>query len=263
MAGIFKGSLLTIAACSSDSSTQGLFNSKTTSHLEDYLSHGLIRINNQFRDGRRSTLYFFGYPTGKGLRARYVYHGPLSTRAWCLQEHLLSPRTLYYTQSQIFWRCPHGDEYEDRIERHDGDSLAERYLFARDVGSEHIRREVWHGELVEMYSGLKLTKTSDKLVAISGLAEAINIRWQWKYVAGLWRESLAYGLCWKREGPGKKSSTYRCPSWSWASQDSAVRYNSVLEMELEASIINVEVDCRLKNAIEEKTKFHLESMMKY
>ncbi|KAI1145399.1 hypothetical protein F4825DRAFT_443965 [Nemania diffusa] len=98
-----------------------------------------------------------------------------------------------------------------------------------------------------MYSGLKFTKMSDKLVAISGLVEAINIRWQWKYVAGLWRESLAYGLCWKREGPGKKSSTYRCPSWSWAPQDSAVRYNSVLEMELEASIINVEVDVDRRN----------------
>jgi hypothetical protein len=29
---------------------------------------------------------------------------------------------------------------------------------------------------------------------------------------------------WRREGGGSKSKSYRCPSWSWASQDSAIGY---------------------------------------
>ena len=39
--------------------------------------------------------------------------GPLSSRGWCLQKSVLSPRQLYYGQDQIYWRCPAGYEAAD------------------------------------------------------------------------------------------------------------------------------------------------------
>jgi hypothetical protein len=31
--------------------------------------------------------------------------GPLSTRAWTLQEEILSPRVLRFLEQQVVWRC--------------------------------------------------------------------------------------------------------------------------------------------------------------
>jgi hypothetical protein len=38
---------------------------------------------------------------------------PHSKRGWCLQERLLSRRTLHYASSQMFWECAHGIRSED------------------------------------------------------------------------------------------------------------------------------------------------------
>jgi hypothetical protein len=91
---------------------------------------------------------------------------------------------------------------------------------------------------VEMYSLGALTLDRDKLVALSGLADAISISDQNKtqdgYLAGLWQSSLPSHLLWTTEtvtrtgGRGEEDSkyvpsrydpvtNYIAPSWSWAS----------------------------------------------
>jgi hypothetical protein len=49
---------------------------------------------------------------------------------------------------------------------------------------------------VTLYSRAKLTKHSDKLVALSGLAHAVQRESGDQYVAGLWRKDLEYSLLW-------------------------------------------------------------------
>lgn len=229
MADIYRGSRLTIAACSSNSSTQGIFNDQSTSDLDDFGS--LIRIDNRLHDGRHSTLYCFSPSLARmtGPRLRNIYLSTLSARAWCLQELLLSPRILHYTQSQLLWECAHLNAYEDGLElRHESEGVKYRNLF-RGYGESPSPRGnraslLWYNGLVPRYSRGKLTHGSDKLVAVGALATTFNLIYHWEYLAGLWRESLVYGLRWCRNGPGKKASSYRCPSWSWASQDSAIQY---------------------------------------
>ncbi|KAI0431138.1 heterokaryon incompatibility protein-domain-containing protein [Xylaria sp. FL1042] len=251
MAGIYRGSQLTIAVALGHSSTEGAFNEQSTSHLEVYVD--LVRLDSQLSDGRHSTLYFDKYINDNNdPYRRHVLHGPLSTRAWCLQETLLSSRILYYTQSQLLWRCNHLSEREDRLP-----------LLPLGVTNEikmpqggapalttQQRVDLWYRVLVPQYATRQLARGSDKLVAISALAEAVSLNSGAKYIAGLWRDSLMVGLLWGRKGPGKKTLSYRCPSWSWASQDSAISYFLRLGYErvsFDASIIAVEVDADQHN----------------
>ena len=72
----------------------------------------------------------------------------------------------------------------------------------------------------------------DKLVACAGVAElfARALGLQAEYLAGLWRDSLLFDLCWYRD-PDTNTCSMRdphAPSWSWASQGNAVRFNCCL-----------------------------------
>ncbi|KAF5968968.1 hypothetical protein FBULB1_10481 [Fusarium bulbicola] len=86
----------------------------------------------------------------------------------------------------------------------------------------------WYVHLVGGdYSHRSLTFVDDKLLAISGVAKALDNIHPYGYMAGHWCEDddeLVKSLCWKRGGPGRKAAKYRAPSWSWASQDSAIDY---------------------------------------
>ncbi|KAI0142806.1 heterokaryon incompatibility protein-domain-containing protein [Xylariaceae sp. FL1272] len=248
MAGIYRGATLTIAVPSSDSSLLGAFNKQSTSHLEDYTR--LIRLDSSMDDLRKSTLYFYREVV-KSPRLRHVNAGPLSTRAWCLQERLLSPRILYYSASQLLWQCTHCNENEDRLEKPYVDRPKEErpsYLtyaternpidieFPLEYSWPMSKEELsylWYHVLVPKYTHRHLTYGRDKLPAISGLARALSLYRPSDYLAGIWRESLLRGLFWRRDGPGKKSSGYRSPSWSWASQDSTVAYARVDDSWLE------------------------------
>jgi hypothetical protein len=83
---------------------------------------------------------------------------------------------------------------------------------------------------MEQYSTRHLSVRTDKLPALSALAAAFmdilraaNI--EDTYLAGLWKNDLAYGLLWiaKKSGTPSKlqNSPYIAPSWSWASLEVA------------------------------------------
>ena len=71
--------------------------------------------------------------------------------------------------------------------------------------------------LVERFSACGLTYETDRLPAIAGLARLVQKRLKCEYLAGLWRFQLVSQLLWRRIGRADRHSTYRAPSWSWAS----------------------------------------------
>jgi hypothetical protein len=84
--------------------------------------------------------------------------------------------------------------------------------------------------IVEQYSALRLTRPSDRLVALSGLCKRVH-HLRNNYLAGLWSDSIGYDLLWRvetinliTEGRGARSLDYRGPTWSWISVDSPVKY---------------------------------------
>ena len=92
----------------------------------------------------------------------------------------------------------------------------------------------------------ELTKGADKLIALSGLAHSYYERegkpgvshkdykagHRGKYGAGLWEADMPSALLW-RSRSAQRPSEYRAPSWSWASVDGHISYDSQ-ELESEA-----------------------------
>ena len=85
-------------------------------------------------------------------------------------------------------------------------------------------------ELIGTYSRGNLTQTEDKLIAIAGVAQAVQDATGFTYLAGLWAEHLLFNLLWfVRRGPGRRPAVYRAPSWSWAALDGNVGHDIVPE----------------------------------
>ncbi|KAL2065579.1 hypothetical protein VTL71DRAFT_3249 [Oculimacula yallundae] len=144
----------------------------------------------------------------------------LYSRAWALQERMLSTRVLIFGSDQIYWECHHTQEGED------GKKLPATMSYRLP---QNPSRKDWN-RIVQDYTSRCLTNEMDKLPAVSGLAEVYRQATNHTYMAGLWRETLLKNLLWKQHWllygnkvePGIPSR-WRAPSWSWASIDGNVR----------------------------------------
>ena len=85
--------------------------------------------------------------------------------------------------------------------------------------------------IITDYSERRLPVPSDKLIAISALAETLNASANLRYMAGIWLKDFGHQLTWaKREGVADlkdRPSTYRAPSWSWASVEGGIMWHSI------------------------------------
>ncbi|KAK8032133.1 HET-domain-containing protein [Apiospora arundinis] len=84
--------------------------------------------------------------------------------------------------------------------------------------------------IVEQYSALSLTRDTDRLPALSGLAARTAMTSTFLghqgYKAGLWEQWLRRHLTWRVDNlpPGLRRAKYRGPSWSWVSVDAQVKF---------------------------------------
>jgi hypothetical protein len=183
-----------------------------------------------------------------GYRAYYKpFKDPINSRAWTLQERILSRRCLVYSHDGLKWLC-------QTCEKNPASPSGAPPIFPRmalsidliaDSGDPVARgeasveeqvREGWLDMRTE-YTSRKLTYGDDKLRAISAIANRVAHITGWTYLAGLWKEYLFLDLHWSRDPqsdkvvPGmtepinplsQRPSRYRAPSWSWASIDGTV-----------------------------------------
>ena len=156
---------------------------------------------------------------------------PISSRAWTLQERLLSPRILSFLSGQpgLEWRCDSIHESNigpiERPYRHNSDMRLFSSILPRTPDppaplSQHRLCYRW-AEIVQEYSRMTLTDPHDKLSAIGGIAHEFGTILGSAYYAGLWGKFILTQLLWKASGSTKAScaraSQYIAPSWSWAS----------------------------------------------
>ncbi|KAH6708813.1 hypothetical protein BKA61DRAFT_128196 [Leptodontidium sp. MPI-SDFR-AT-0119] len=81
----------------------------------------------------------------------------------------------------------------------------------------------WKG-VIEEYTARDITKHSDRLIALSGIADEYQSRFGYRYLAGIWENDLPYALSWYAYAGGALPDTYIAPSWSWASIVGPVEY---------------------------------------
>lgn len=195
---------------------------------------------------------------------------PLARRAWTVQERVLSRRVLYYTPQELWWECDscwacecgRANDTKDReLEDEDEDDSADgdnRHLnfefdpvreantgsfgwlrdprrYTRSLTLDQAYKR-WAAGVVPLYTAGKLTVLSDKLPALSGIAQQFQrcLRARFgvadEYLAGMWRGDLAQQLLWLI-GPyvGRpRLAPYpvECgiPTWSWASVNGVVSH---------------------------------------
>lgn len=83
--------------------------------------------------------------------------------------------------------------------------------------------DIWK-HLVTDYCARDLTKPSDKLIAIDGLAREFQERYGsalGSYHSGLWSKFLPAGLIWRSIRPASPDAEFSVPSWSWAAVQEA------------------------------------------
>ncbi|KAF8853353.1 HET-domain-containing protein, partial [Acephala macrosclerotiorum] len=184
-----------------------------------------------------------------------AFRGPLDTRAWVLQEYMLSRRTLNYGKNMIFWDCltkavsesvPEGADTGDR-------SISDDYNFIQDFKNglsgkltELDNPQTKDGQIftrawfltIEAYTRRNITYETDRLTALAGLATEYQKTTNDLYLAGLWKRNLLDGLLWSvwargcptagnsaaQKGDHGPPGQRYTPSWSWASVSGYTRY---------------------------------------
>lgn len=222
MAQVYRHSLLTIAASSSDDHSQG-FVPRDTHQGSQHLNMGMRTP------------------------------GPLDSRAWVLQEQLLSSRTISFSAGGLFWDCvslaastahPSGIpikydvDFSQRDLRIFKEASQTGFLTSTNVSVAEQITTSWY-RIVEAYSTREMTRATDKLIALKGIADEVGAILKDEYIVGLWRTSLWRNLLWFvdlsmlssiergneiQEEARPRSSTFKAPTWSWASVTDPVSY---------------------------------------
>jgi len=175
---------------------------------------------------------------------RYPYRHPLQcnsldTRAWALQERYLSRRMLHFAHDEVFWDCD-GNPASETFPYGYPLGMGGREYLGLTVQKRPLTRQKWR-LIVEDYSKRDLTKSSDRFPAIAGLAKLIQEQTKDEYVAGMWREGLAYQLAWYSFTTEGMTGPYIAPSWSWATSRK-IRFPQYHEHTLESSQLHIQVD---------------------
>jgi hypothetical protein len=178
---------------------------------------------------------------------------PLLSRAWFYQERLLSPRTVHFHCSEMIWHCMEAvscecgslDKASAAIE-YLGRATFPKYTFRLldnddyDGYSQHGFQIVLWLTIVHQYSKMRLTHSDDMFPALGGVAFRFRQRVDpGRYLAGLWESELAMCLLWQvysnpEANPSRKyidtarPTTYRAPTWSWASFDFDPAYRAAI-----------------------------------
>lgn len=241
MADVYTQSYCTLAALSSADSTAGLRKKTQTdqSMLIDITANDghnepfnvrLISSPNSWKseyDG-----WLVSEPTGTECGTT----SPLRYRAWALQEKELSTRVIHFGFRRLLWECcklqataqlPWYHVVRQRARRRPQGSILPLPL-------SYTMTARWLN-ICKDYSSRSLTKETDKLIALSGIARSFQKHFpNDKYMAGVWSSHLPLALLWRQGDFAKDRYTteYIASSWSWAHPPHKISYRGIDVREL-------------------------------
>jgi hypothetical protein len=158
-----------------------------------------------------------------------IYH--LDTRGWTLQEFLLSPRLLLFSQTEVLWQCqqvqvdpvlPSSRQYHpDDISRLPS-SVFGIHSSSNVFNTKEERARIWI-LFMRNYSRRQFTLNEDRWYAMAGIIDELSHVWHDACLAGHWKSCLAESLAWycvPLDAPVPLSHSvpsYTAPTWSWMS----------------------------------------------
>ncbi|KAF7558234.1 hypothetical protein G7Z17_g193 [Cylindrodendrum hubeiense] len=211
--------------------------------------HGMFGWSASPELAKRAWNPISGVQGGEEELAQY----PLLSRAWCFQERLLATRILHFTKTEAVFDCLTCMECEcGALTKHPDDplvpprriiktghkyvegtssmshtaplSLIEPVSTSKEQKEFTQHHELWR-DLMVQYSQKRITRKSDGLPAVAGLATKWSNQLTGQYLAGIWELNLLDGLRWL---PDEKDSgeepQYIAPSWSWLSAHRGVTW---------------------------------------
>ncbi|EAQ87603.1 hypothetical protein CHGG_04222 [Chaetomium globosum CBS 148.51] len=244
MASIYKNAAITIAASCSESAMDGFLSKSIRPYRPNYELPVLMS------NGQRDTVYLSA--------EAYEPEHPLDKRGWTLQEFMLSSRMLIFSDYELLWQCKEVDlrgvtgtglEYLQPLEALPWtvfDDDAEPAFGNLDSDKLYLWKTI-----VQQYTERTLTVPDDRLPAIQGITNELEVLWRDTNVYGLWRKWFIQLLTWYKPQVDRerKRCLGRAPSWSWASLDGVIRYEGTLSTEdAKVKLLTVstaELDCRM------------------
>ncbi|KAK4450151.1 heterokaryon incompatibility protein-domain-containing protein [Podospora aff. communis PSN243] len=265
MGKVYRHASVNIAAASATDARGGLFFDRDPVLIQPFAAYADASSSSEGPGLIESGWYLWKNDGRWGLVGRE----PLNVRGWVLQERLLSARTVHFTKSEVFWHCLEdlgsesvpdqvqddlmstpvmqiGDYTDVRISiataRSEGQSLSHQ--------SRNRLYQDWKRVLVH-YSKCGLTKETDRLVAIFGIADELEQLIGDVCLAGLWRNQMPSCLLWlvdwgtsgvdrhtaiPESMTCKRSNEWVAPSWSWASLRQTITF----------PILNTDAKCHTK-----------------
>ncbi|RFN48955.1 heterokaryon incompatibility protein (het) domain-containing protein [Fusarium flagelliforme] len=171
---------------------------------------------------------------------------PWETRAWTMQEHLLSRRTLFLGKQQVFFICgemttkeswvqPHTKAYELDADLESLDEWAEYCLPLPTATPRHSLQQSYQ-TCASLYSDRNLTFPSDRFRAFEGLQARLSKLYQVDFIhampigdvnflgALLWRHSSTNPTL-IRDLNSPSSTLRQWPHWTWLSHPGGVDYD--------------------------------------
>ena len=245
---IYGNAYLTIAATDAKDSHAGLFRERDAKALQPFkLSLEDMMPARELLEEKARAKFLKEYEDLTSNPGAILYltdidlawerfeEAPLNRRSWTLQERILSPRVLHYDKDQLVWEC----DSLTACERFSGpigigglipakkrvrasvDKLHCMQVTDRPLGQE--LHDSWI-PIIKAYTSAGLTKQTDRLIALEGIAQWLAQTYTCSYVAGLFTRNMESQLAWKLGGERQKSGTESripdvmiAPSWSWAS----------------------------------------------
>ncbi|SCO53270.1 related to tol protein [Fusarium fujikuroi] len=215
---IYGNAYAAVAATFSDNCEQG-FLKKTE------------RILVPFRTHLNDTYAFAIYSPPHLINdANEVSDSPWARRGWTFQERISSTRILMFSKGDIYVKCKYFNESTGghRVTHEEYYIMLDRVTI--DSGSTAANYQEWSDIIAQIHPRRhQLTRKTDFLPSIAGIASLFSKRLNDDYAAGLWKNNMHQSLCWAAGEEDKPShqdllqrlrapSPYIAPSWSWASR---------------------------------------------
>ncbi|KAI0628565.1 heterokaryon incompatibility protein-domain-containing protein [Trametes polyzona] len=234
MRDVYRYAYLTIIAASASSAFEGFLQDRPLCpghlHITDLpVVVPVCKQDGQQQKAQSSTLIAFDSAV---YYRKLDEPEPINLRSWCLQELLMSSRSLIYASTTLLYRCSaktmaiggaYYGTYGEAPRLPSFISKPAPFPPTSPISTRDVHDSWW--DVVKAYSGRALSYPSDKLVAFAGLAEEFGrVRGgPSNYLSGLWRDTLLHDLLWLLDSPAESRAVdYRAPSWSWASLDRAI-----------------------------------------